>query len=173
MKRWRIREWDSVKCILTLWMAFFLGVGPGSLIHAETLSPSPKPSGTRRQELSAQGNTWLGAAIASGTFPDLRWPDFSDYKGQVQKFYEAEGNSLSWVEGMEPTPQAREVICVVASSRPEGTFLRRLRWTQVERPAGQTQTLRLGSRMKRRREISISRLPFVQCGISPISIPAR
>ena len=109
-----------MKSILTLWMAFFLGGGPGSLIHAETLFPSPKPSGTRRQELSAQGKTWLGAAITSGTFPDLRWPDFSDYKGQVQNFYEAEGNSLAWVDGTEPTPQAREVISLLLRADQKG-----------------------------------------------------
>ena len=110
MKRLRGREWDSLSWTFAVCVALFFASGPGSPLHAETSSSGSKASVVRRQELTAQGQAWLGTAIASGSFPDLRWPDFSDYRGQVQKFYESEGNSSPWVEGMEPTPQAREVI---------------------------------------------------------------
>jgi len=62
----------------------------------------------------------LHAAITSGNFADLRWPDFNDYSKHVQKFYELNGNSLSWVRGMEPTPQAREVIALLLQAEQKG-----------------------------------------------------
>ena len=101
-------------------MALFLGAAPDSLLHAETLSSTSKPSSARRPELSTEGQTWLSAVITTGNFPDLRWPDFSDYKAPVHKFYASEGNSLSWVEGMEPTPQAREVITLLLRAEQKG-----------------------------------------------------
>ena len=58
--------------------------------------------------LSSADQTWLRGAIGSGSFSDLRWPDFSDYRGHVQKFYGLNGYSLWWVKGMEPTSQARQ-----------------------------------------------------------------
>ncbi|HTR24286.1 MAG TPA: L,D-transpeptidase family protein [Terriglobales bacterium] len=120
MKRLRVREWDALSWTFAVCVALFFGSGPGSLLHAETSSSGSKASVVRRQELTAQGQAWLGTAIASGSFPDLRWPDFSDYKAQVQKFYESEGNSSPWVEGMEPTPQAREVIALLLRADHKG-----------------------------------------------------
>ncbi len=70
--------------------------------------------------LSANGQDWLRATISSGSFPDLRWPNFSDYSKHVQKFYESGGDSLWWVKGMEPTPQAQQVIAVLLQADQKG-----------------------------------------------------
>ena len=71
-------------------------------------------SGAQAQvALSPEGQGWLRTAISSGSADLLRWPNFSDYTKHVQKFYEFNGNSLWWVRGMEPTPQARQVIAVL------------------------------------------------------------
>ena len=51
---------------------------------------------------------------------DLRWPDFSDYSKHVKKFYDFNGNSLWWVKGLEPTPQARQVIAVLQQADQKG-----------------------------------------------------
>ncbi len=80
----------------------------------------------------------MRAAITSGSFADLHWPDFSDRKAEVQEFYELNANSLSWAKGMEPTGASSDRA--VAPIRPEGASRRRLRRVQMERPAGQTQT---------------------------------
>jgi hypothetical protein len=61
-------------------------------------------------ELSSQSQVLLRAAINAGSFPDLRWPDFSDDSKHVEKYYELNGGSLWWVKGMEPTTQARQII---------------------------------------------------------------
>jgi len=77
-------------------------------------------TGKSMPELSSQSQVWLRAAINAGNFPDLRWPDFSDYSKHVEKFYELNGGSLWWVKGMEPTPQARQVIALMLQADQKG-----------------------------------------------------
>jgi murein L,D-transpeptidase YcbB/YkuD len=62
----------------------------------------------------------LRAAINAGNSPDLRWPDFSDYAKHVKKFYDLNGNSFWWIDGMEPTPQARQVIALMLQADQKG-----------------------------------------------------
>ena len=69
--------------------------------------------------LSAENQAWLQEAIRNGK-ADLRWPDFSDYSKHVQKFYDFSGNSLWWVKGMEPTPQARQAIALLLQAGQKG-----------------------------------------------------
>jgi murein L,D-transpeptidase YcbB/YkuD len=120
-----------VKQLQILWRESFLttvlalialvcGSLPGLARHAQAQPATSSNGNGRAQELSSEGQVWLRATITSGTFPDLRWADFSDYRGQVQKFYETNGNSLSWVKGMEPTPQAREVIALLLQADQKG-----------------------------------------------------
>src|SRR5580700_8902853 len=69
--------------------------------------------------LSSEGQAWLRTTISSGS-SDLRWPDFSDYRKHVKKFYELNGDSLWWVKGMEPTTQARQVIALMLQAGQKG-----------------------------------------------------
>ncbi len=69
--------------------------------------------------LGSEGQAWLRTTISSGS-SDLRWPDFSDYRKHVKKFYELNGDSLWWVKGMEPTAQARQVIAVMLQAGQKG-----------------------------------------------------
>jgi len=101
-------------------IALVCGSLPGIALHSQTQPATSSNSNGTSQELSSEGQAWLRVTIAGGTFPDLRWPDFSDYRGQVQKFYETYGNSLSWIKGMEPTPQAREVIALLLQADQKG-----------------------------------------------------
>jgi len=73
-------------------------------------------------ELSPEGQAWLRTAISTGSLPDLRWPDFSDYNKHLQKFYEFNGYSLWWVKGMEPTAQARQAIALLLQAGEKGLF---------------------------------------------------
>jgi murein L,D-transpeptidase YcbB/YkuD len=72
------------------------------------------------QPLSAEGKTSLRAIIEAGNLPDLRWPNFSDYRGHVAKFYESYGDALPWVQGMQPTPQAQAVIAHLQKADQKG-----------------------------------------------------
>jgi murein L,D-transpeptidase YcbB/YkuD len=70
--------------------------------------------------LNSADQAWLRTAIGSGTLSDLRWPNFSDYSKHLQKFYAFNGDSLWWVKGMEPTPQARQVIALLLQAGQKG-----------------------------------------------------
>jgi len=69
---------------------------------------------------SANDRTWLDTTIGSGTFADLRWPNFSDYSQHLQKFYSFGNDSLWWVTGTEPTPQARQAIALLQQAGQKG-----------------------------------------------------
>ena len=47
--------------------------------------------------------------IQAGELPDLRWPDFTNYREQVGQFY-GPAFSLAWTSNSVPTPQARALI---------------------------------------------------------------
>ncbi len=72
------------------------------------------------QRLSSDAQPWLRAAINEGNFPELRWPDFSDYSRHINKFYELNGYSLWWTNAREPTPQARQMIALFQQSDLKG-----------------------------------------------------
>jgi L,D-transpeptidase YcbB len=78
-------------------------------------SPSAPP-----QQLTADGQAALNAIIQAGNAPELRWPDFSDYKAHVQKFYGLYGGALPWVREMQPTSQAQQVIAILLNADKKG-----------------------------------------------------
>ena len=62
----------------------------------------------------------MRAIVQAGSLADLRWPDFSDYQKHVQKFYESYGYSLPWVKGMQPTPEAQQIIAILLQADQKG-----------------------------------------------------
>ena len=48
--------------------------------------------------------------VASGNLPAMRWPNFTDYRTALQKFYEPTGYAPAWVQGSQPVPQAQFLI---------------------------------------------------------------
>ncbi len=44
--------------------------------------------------------------VTSGNLDGMRWPNFSDYRTWLQKFYEPAGFAPAWVQGSQPVPQA-------------------------------------------------------------------
>jgi len=59
---------------------------------------------------SPQASSRLREIVSGGTLADLRWPDFSDYKGHVAEFYEFNGYTPAWIEGSQLSPQAVTLI---------------------------------------------------------------
>lgn len=49
----------------------------------------------------------LQTLVQAGNLSELRWPDFSDYRVHVAKFYQANDFALLWVRGMKATTQAQ------------------------------------------------------------------
>jgi L,D-transpeptidase YcbB len=68
--------------------------------------------GTDATATTANSDASLEATVAAARLTDLRWPDFSDYRPDVKRFYEAASPSYSpaWSRGNQPTPQARAII---------------------------------------------------------------
>lgn len=69
-------------------------------------------------DLSVQDE--LRALANRGVLPELHWPDYSDYRIQVQKFYEPTGYALAWMQNLKPTPQARAMITVFSEANSKG-----------------------------------------------------
>jgi murein L,D-transpeptidase YcbB/YkuD len=46
----------------------------------------------------------------SGNLDGLRWPNFSDYRTSLQKFYEPTGYAPAWIRATQPVPQALSMI---------------------------------------------------------------
>jgi murein L,D-transpeptidase YcbB/YkuD len=92
-----------------------------SLTSSAQTQPAISADNTARpSEISSEGQAWLHTAISGGNLPDLRWPDFSDYSKHAEKFYGLNGNSLWWVKGMQPTPQAQQLIALLLKADQKG-----------------------------------------------------
>jgi murein L,D-transpeptidase YcbB/YkuD len=110
-------------------LAFILSlVTAGLWIGHGFVSARPRPSQPEisvgsagsPQQLSSEGQASLRAILQAGKLANLRWPDFSDYAPQLQKFYESYGYALPWVRGREPTLQAQHVIALLLKSEQKG-----------------------------------------------------
>jgi L,D-transpeptidase YcbB len=73
-------------------------------------SPAPMAGMAQVEPAAPQGPGDLNALIAAGTLPDLRWPNFIDYRDYVKKFYDAGGDSLAWIQNGSARPQAGAMI---------------------------------------------------------------
>jgi murein L,D-transpeptidase YcbB/YkuD len=63
------------------------------------------------QQSGASGvSSQLSGIASAGQLPELRWPDFSDYRGHVQNFYLPSGYAPAWIHDGQPTPQALAII---------------------------------------------------------------
>jgi murein L,D-transpeptidase YcbB/YkuD len=51
---------------------------------------------------------------------ELRWPDFSDYRAQVEKFYSRRDNRPAWVRNGQPTFQAVQLIDILRQADSQG-----------------------------------------------------
>lgn len=72
------------------------------------------------QQLSPEGQAALRGVIDAGNLAELRWPDFSDYRKHLVKFYNFYNHSLPWVREMQSTMQAQEVIALFQKSEQKG-----------------------------------------------------
>ena len=78
------------------------------------------PSVNEAEPLSSEGQAALQSILETGRLSDLRWPDFSDYRGDVAKFYDAYGDALPWVREVQATPQARAMIAILQNAGEKG-----------------------------------------------------
>jgi L,D-transpeptidase YcbB len=72
------------------------------------------------QSLSEKGVVTLRSFMDAGNLPDLRWPNFADYRVHVRNFYEPVGYALSWVRQGKATSQAAAIIEVLQDADSKG-----------------------------------------------------
>jgi murein L,D-transpeptidase YcbB/YkuD len=48
--------------------------------------------------------------VTTGNLEGMRWPNFSDYRNWLQKFYQPTGFAPAWVQDSQPGPQALSLI---------------------------------------------------------------
>jgi murein L,D-transpeptidase YcbB/YkuD len=110
-------------------LALILSLGAIALLYGHhiglTANARPRPQSSANstappQQLTAEGQAALRAAIDSGNLAQLRWPDFSDYTKLLKEFYDLYGNSLPWVRGTQPTTQAQQVIALLLQADQKG-----------------------------------------------------
>jgi murein L,D-transpeptidase YcbB/YkuD len=93
----------------------------GVLVCAGLAAPmDPTPSAAQTPTETA-----LARWIDAGNLPDLRWPNFSDYREAVRSFYVASGNALAWssqglLSGVQPTPAALAAIAELEKADSKG-----------------------------------------------------
>ncbi len=105
---------------MPLLLALLLVRGDISASTTPGQSASLAQSAAPPEQLTPDTQAWLRSTIQTGNLADLRWPDFSDYTKLVQEFYESYGYALQWVRGMQPTPQAQQIIAVLFQADQKG-----------------------------------------------------
>ncbi|HET7435199.1 MAG TPA: L,D-transpeptidase family protein [Thermoanaerobaculia bacterium] len=60
------------------------------------------------------------AVVEESQMPELRWPDFSDYRKHLRNFYAPTGYRLVWTANGKPTAQARATIALFEAADVKG-----------------------------------------------------
>jgi len=89
--------------------------------HARTPSTTTvRPScALRLAAESEDANARLCRWIEAVELPDLRWPDFTNYREQVRQFY-GPAFSPAWTSNGAPTPQARALVQALQRAEEKG-----------------------------------------------------
>lgn len=83
---------------------------------------STAASAARRQAVlsTLSPRNELRALIQTGVLTGMDCPNFTAYKPQLERFYEAGGYALAWTRGEEITPQARALIRLLQQASLKG-----------------------------------------------------
>jgi len=92
---------------------------PANVAATEVLAAGPQGS-QAAATAPAESSVTLRSIVTAGRLPDLRWPDFSDYRALVANFYESAGYVPIWLTNNEPTQQAQTVIDVLKQADRKG-----------------------------------------------------
>src|SRR5271168_223577 len=103
--------------VLTSIVVAGMSVASGGTLPAFFAKRHPVLAG---QTFSAAGDPALHGIVDSGRNPDLRWPDFTPYKTEVAKLYDASGYSLLWVQNVHVRPQGLAVIQLLQNADAKG-----------------------------------------------------
>ena len=95
-------------------------------LHANALGAdvAPGQSAGAQSVATADASSAFSATLrqiaVAGRLPDLRWPDFSDYRIHLTNFYDSIGYVPAWLDNNDPTQQAQNVIDVLKQADSKG-----------------------------------------------------
>jgi murein L,D-transpeptidase YcbB/YkuD len=69
---------------------------------------------------TAQESSLVRNLVTSGKVEGMRWPNFSDYRGWLEKFYAPVQFAPAWVNGTQPVPQALALIALFRDAGKKG-----------------------------------------------------
>jgi L,D-transpeptidase YcbB len=113
-----IRGFRIVVLVLSGWAAAGIFVACKGTAPASASGPQPAVAGG--QALTPAGISALHAIADSGRNPDLRWPDFTPYRGEFAKFYDTNGYTLSWIQNSQVRPQGLALIGILENANSRG-----------------------------------------------------
>jgi murein L,D-transpeptidase YcbB/YkuD len=99
---------------IPLLLALFLVCNSHPAFGADGACVSNGPS------LTPQGIAELNSILNSGKLPELQRPTFQEYLIEVREFYESLENHLAWVNGNQPTAQARAIVAKLKAAKLDG-----------------------------------------------------
>jgi L,D-transpeptidase YcbB len=73
-----------------------------------------------QQSVTANVPPQLRGIASTAQLPELRWPDFSDYREHVQNFYQPSGYTPAWIRDGQPTSQALAIIELLKQADGQG-----------------------------------------------------
>jgi murein L,D-transpeptidase YcbB/YkuD len=98
--------------------------GPAFAAQAES-APTPLACGDILKvglpsEAAGTAKWNLCSLMEAGELNDLRWPNFEDYREEVENFYQSSDHALAWIEGAQPSAQARKIIALFQEAEQKG-----------------------------------------------------
>ena len=106
------------RVVAVLLFVLMLALGVCAQDNPVRSNPS-RMNASSRQELE-ESRTTLRATVASGRLEILRWPNFSDYRLQLETLYQRSGYAPVWIRNGSPTPQALEMISILQQADMKG-----------------------------------------------------
>ena len=110
----RSLPWRNLSVAFWLWLTFVIAVPIGAA------QKKGGHGGAGAAQKLPETERALRANVQSGRLDDLRWPDFSDYRADVDNFYRPSGYALTWIQGNAPTKRAREMVEILRRADTEG-----------------------------------------------------
>jgi murein L,D-transpeptidase YcbB/YkuD len=109
------------KIVLLLALAVFLcDVGFSLTVNRSPQAASALIPTRTSEQLSIEGQSSLRVIIENAKLPEMRWPDFADYRKDVASLYDACAGGLLWVHDGQPTWQARAAVALLLKADDEG-----------------------------------------------------
>ena len=123
MKRWWPMKAEPLRFLESVFLIVLLATvgAKASALGADVVpGASAATQAAATADTSSAFSSTLREIAAAGRLPDLRWPDFSDYRIHVTNFYDSIGYVPAWLNNNDPTQQAQAVIDVLKQADSKG-----------------------------------------------------